>query len=45
MLKGFFNSLDIEDSTFVLRAIDKLDKIGMAEEVEKGIGKSRYYKL
>ncbi|MBU5313416.1 histidine--tRNA ligase [Tissierella carlieri] len=34
MLKGFFNSLDIEDSTFVLRAIDKLDKIGMAE-VEK----------
>ena len=29
VLKGFFNSLNIEDSTFVLRVIDKLDKIGI----------------
>lgn len=34
ILKGFFNSLDIEDSTFILRAVDKLDKIGI-EGVEK----------
>lgn len=29
VLKGFFNSLNIEDSTLVLRVIDKLDKIGI----------------
>ncbi len=29
ILKGFFQSLNIEDSTMVLRAIDKLDKIGI----------------
>lgn len=29
ILKGFFQSLDIEDSTYVLRIIDKIDKIGM----------------
>ena len=34
ILKGFFQSIDIEDSTFVLRAIDKLDKIGI-DGVEK----------
>ncbi|WMM23655.1 histidine--tRNA ligase [Tissierella sp. MB52-C2] len=34
VLKGFFQSIDIEDSTFVLRAIDKLDKIGI-DGVEK----------
>ncbi len=28
LLGGFFNSLDIEDITMVLRAIDKLEKIG-----------------
>lgn len=33
ILKGFFRSLDIEDSTYVLRVIDKLDKIGI-EKVE-----------
>lgn len=34
MLKGFFESLNIEDSAEVLRVIDKLDKIGL-EAVEK----------
>lgn len=34
LLKGFFQSINIEDSTLILRAIDKLDKIGM-EGVEK----------
>lgn len=34
ILKGFFSSLDIEDATFVLRAIDKIDKIGL-DGVEK----------
>lgn len=29
VLKGFFQSLDIEDSTYILRTIDKLDKIGL----------------
>lgn len=29
LLNGFFNSLDIEDTTDVLRLIDKKDKIGM----------------
>lgn len=28
ILKGFFSSLNIEDSTDVLRAVDKIDKIG-----------------
>lgn len=43
ILKGFFQSIDIEDSTFVLRAIDKLDKIGI-DGVEKdleGLGLSK----
>lgn len=34
LLKGFFNSLDIEDSNLVLRILDKLEKIGM-QQVEK----------
>ena len=34
MLKGFFQGLNIDDSTLVLRAIDKLDKIGI-DGVEK----------
>jgi len=34
VLNGFLKSLNIEDSTYVLRAIDKLDKIGV-EGVEK----------
>ncbi|MGI5949197.1 histidine--tRNA ligase [Peptoniphilus sp.] len=34
ILKGFFSSLGIEDSTDALRAVDKLDKIG-EEEVKK----------
>ncbi|MDR7856470.1 histidine--tRNA ligase [Tissierella sp.] len=34
MLKGFFQSLGIDDATFVLRAVDKLDKIGI-DGVEK----------
>ena len=38
ILKGFFNSLDIDDSTFVLRAVDKLDKIGL-EGVEEELRK------
>ncbi len=29
ILRGFFDSLNIEDSTLVLRAVDKLDKIGI----------------
>ena len=29
LLNGFFNSIDIEDSTEVLRTIDKKDKIGL----------------
>ena len=29
VLKGFFASLNIDDSTYVLRIIDKLDKIGI----------------
>lgn len=34
MIRGFLQSIDIEDSTLVLRAIDKLDKIG-SEGVRK----------
>ncbi|MCK9444377.1 MAG: histidine--tRNA ligase [Tissierellaceae bacterium] len=34
LLKGFFNSLNIEDSSVVLRVLDKLEKIGL-KEVEK----------
>lgn len=29
LLSGFFNSLGIDDSTYVLRAVDKLDKMGL----------------
>lgn len=29
LLKGFFNSLNIEDSTIVLRTVDKIEKIGV----------------
>jgi len=35
LLKGFFQSLDIEDSTYVLRTIDKLDKIGIEKVKEE----------
>src|SRR5699024_4983118 len=35
LLKGFFQSLDIEDSTYVLRTIDKLDKIGIKKVKEE----------
>ncbi|MFA5576257.1 MAG: histidine--tRNA ligase [Tissierellaceae bacterium] len=38
LLKGFFNSLNIEDSHLVLRILDKLEKIGI-EEVEKELEK------
>ena len=38
LLKGFFQSINIEDSTLVLRAIDKLDKIGL-EGIEKELEK------
>lgn len=34
ILKGFFNSLGVEDSTYILRTIDKLEKIGV-EKVRK----------
>jgi histidyl-tRNA synthetase len=34
ILSGFFNSLGIEDSTYVLRTVDKLEKIGI-ENVKK----------
>ncbi len=34
ILRGFFESLGIEDSTMILRTIDKLDKIGL-ENVKK----------
>ncbi len=37
ILKGFFQSINIDDSTLVLRAIDKLDKIGISG-VEKELG-------
>lgn len=35
LLNGFFNSLDIEDTTDVLRLIDKKDKIGMEATKEE----------
>ncbi len=38
VLTGFFSSLDIDDSTFVLRAVDKIEKIGVEnvkEELKK----------
>ena len=35
LLKGFFQSLNIEDSTMVLRAVDKLDKIGIDKVKEE----------
>lgn len=35
LLKGFFQSLNIEDSTMVLRAVDKLDKIGVDKVKEE----------
>lgn len=38
LLKGFFQSLDIEDSTYVLRTIDKLEKIGV-DKVKEELGK------
>lgn len=41
LLSGFFNSLGIEDSTNILRTVDKLEKIGMdkviAELEEQGL--------
>ena len=49
ILKGFFQSLGIEDSTLVLRTIDKLDKIGIEkveEELEKlGLSKENIDKI
>jgi histidyl-tRNA synthetase len=49
VLKGFFNSLNIEDSTLVLRVIDKLDKIGIdkveAELEELGLLKEVIEKI
>ncbi len=38
---GFFESLGIEDSTMILRTIDKLDKIGL-ENVKKRINGTRF---
>nr|WP_300005539.1 histidine--tRNA ligase [Tissierella sp.] len=35
LLGGFFNSLDIEDITMVLRVIDKLEKIGIEKTKEE----------
>ena len=35
LLKGFFESLNIEDSTEVLRTIDKLEKIGLEKVQEE----------
>ncbi len=35
VLTGFFSSLGIEDPTYVLRAIDKLDKIGIEKVKEE----------
>ena len=43
LLKGFFESLNIMDSTFVLRAIDKLDKVGI-EGVEKELEELEFNK-
>ncbi|WP_353092529.1 histidine--tRNA ligase [Tissierella praeacuta] len=37
ILNGFFQNIDIEDPASVLRAVDKLDKIGI-EGVEKELG-------
>ena len=49
VLSGFFTSLGIEDSTGVLRAVDKLEKIGMdntkRELEEMGIGLDSIDKL
>lgn len=35
LLKGFFQSLNIDDATMVLRAVDKLDKIGIDKVKEE----------
>lgn len=35
LLSGFFNSLGIEDPTYVLRAIDKVEKIGLEKLIEE----------
>lgn len=35
LLKGFFQSLNIDDTTMVLRAVDKLDKIGIEKVREE----------
>lgn len=35
ILSGFFNSLEIEDATMVLRVIDKLEKIGVEKTEEE----------
>ncbi|WFA09888.1 histidine--tRNA ligase [Tissierella sp. Yu-01] len=37
ILSGFFNSLGIEDATYVLRVVDKLEKIGV-DNVTKELG-------
>jgi len=49
ILNGFFDSIDVSDSTSVLRVIDKLDKIGIdavREELEKlGLDKKAIGKI
>lgn len=49
LLKGFFSSLDINDSKMVLRTVDKLEKIGIEktkkELEEQGISKDSINKI
>lgn len=49
LLKGFFQNLDIEDSTEVLRTIDKLEKIGIEkikeELISQGISDEEINKI
>ena len=49
LLKGFFESLNIEDSTEVLRTIDKLEKIGLEkvheELISQEIGEENVKKI
>lgn len=49
ILKGFFDSLEIDDSTQILRTIDKLEKIGQAgvekELAELGLNPEKIEKL
>ncbi len=49
LLKGFFQSLNIEDSTEILRSIDKLEKIGLEkvheELISQGIEEDNVKKI